>query len=59
MRRVEEELLGMQQERLAAAGQAEAAQAGVAAAFNAAAERIEKAARLLGEASDAHHVALG
>jgi cell division protein ZapA len=59
MRRVEEELVGMQQQRVAAAGQSEAAQAGVAAAFNAAAERIEKVARLLGETADGHHIVLG
>ncbi len=46
-------------DELSEAGQAEAAQANVAAAFNAAAERIEKAARLLGETGAAHHVALG
>jgi cell division protein ZapA len=59
MRRVDEELLGMQQERVAAAERAEAAQASVAAAINAAAERIEKIARMLGETSDGHRVALG
>jgi cell division protein ZapA len=59
MRRVEEELSGMQQDRAAAAGLAENAQADVAAAFNAAAERIERAARLLGDTVDGHRVALG
>jgi cell division protein ZapA len=59
MRRVEEELSGMQQDRAAAAGRAEDAQADVAAAFNAAAERIERAARLLGDTVDGHRVALG
>jgi cell division protein ZapA len=59
MRRVEEELSGMQQDRATAAGRAENAQADVAAAFNAAAERIERAARLLGDAVDGHRVALG
>jgi cell division protein ZapA len=59
MRRVEEELSGMQQDRTAAAGRADNAQADVAAAFNAAAERIEKAARLLGDTVDGHRVALG
>jgi len=53
MRRVEEELVGMQQAR------AETAQANVAAAFNAAAERIEKIVRVLGETVDGHHVVLG
>ena len=33
--------------------------ADMAAAFNSAAERIEKAARLLGQAGDEHHVAIG
>ena len=59
MRRVEEELVGMQQARTAAADQTEAAQADVAAAFNAAAERIEKIVRQLGETVDGHHVVLG
>jgi hypothetical protein len=34
-------------------------QADVAAVFNAAAERIEKAARLLGDAGDGRHIVLG
>jgi hypothetical protein len=59
MRRVEEELVGMQQARVAAADQTESAQANVAAAFNAAAERIEKVVRLLDETVDGHHVVLG
>jgi hypothetical protein len=49
----------MQQARVAAADQTESAQANVAAAFNAAAERIEKVVRLLGETVDGHHVVLG
>ena len=59
MRRVEEELLGLQHERIAATGRTEALQSDVAAAINAAAERIEKIARLLGETVDGHHVVLG
>jgi cell division protein ZapA len=59
MKRVEEELAAMQEARIAAAGQADAAQADVAAVFNAAAERIEKAARLLGDAGDGRHIVLG
>lgn len=59
MRRVEEDLSTLQQARAAATDRAEAAQADVAAAFNAAAERIEKATRLLGQSRDGHHVALG
>jgi hypothetical protein len=49
----------MQQARVAAADRTEAYQADVAAAFNAAAERIEKIVRLLGETVDGHHVVLG
>jgi cell division protein ZapA len=59
MKRVEEELAAMQEARVAAAGQADAVQADVAAVFNAAAERIEKAARLLGDAGDGRHIVLG
>jgi len=59
MRKVEEELASLQQARVAAADRAETAQADVAAAFTSAAERIEKAARLLGQTSDGHPVALG
>jgi cell division protein ZapA len=54
MKRVEEELAAMQEARIAAAGQADVVQADVAAVFDAAAERIEKAARLLGR-----HIVLG
>jgi cell division protein ZapA len=59
MKRVEEELAAMQEARIAAAGRADAVQADVAAVFNAAAERIEKAARLLGDAGDGRHIVLG
>jgi cell division protein ZapA len=59
MKRVEEELAAMQEARIAAAGQADAVQADVAAVFNAAAERIENAARLLGDAGDGRHIVLG
>jgi cell division protein ZapA len=59
MKRVEEELAAMQEARIAAAGQADAVQADVAAVFNAAAERIEKAARLLGDAGDGRPILLG
>jgi cell division protein ZapA len=59
MKRVEEELAAMQEARIAAAGQADAVQADVAAVFNTAAERIEKAARLLGDAGDGRHIVLG
>ncbi len=59
MRRVEEELSALQQARLAAADCADAARADLAAAFNSAAERVEKATRLLSNSRDGHHVALG
>lgn len=59
MRRVEGELSTLQQARLASAENAVAAQADIAAAFNSAAERVEKATRLLGQSRDGHHVALG
>ena len=59
MHRVEEELSALQQARTAAADRSESADAELAAAFNSAAERIEKAARLLGQTSDRHQVAIG
>ena len=59
MHRVEEEFVGLQQARPAAADRSEAAEADVAAAFNSAAERIERVARLLGQTDDGHHVVMG
>src|ERR1700730_12076548 len=59
MRRVEEINNIAQQASVPAARRTEAVQAGVAAAIDAAAERIEKIARLLGETVDGHHVVLG
>jgi cell division protein ZapA len=59
VRRVEEELSTLQRARAAAADRSEAAEADMAAAFNSAAERIEKAARLLGQTGDGQHVAIG
>jgi cell division protein ZapA len=59
MQGVEEELGALQQARAAAADRSETTDAELAAAFNAAAERIEKAVRLLGQTSDPHHVAIG
>jgi cell division protein ZapA len=59
MRRVEEELLGLQHERIAASGRTDALQADAAAAINAAAERIERLTRLLAELVDGHRLALG
>jgi cell division protein ZapA len=57
--RVEAEFTGLQHARAAAADRSEAVEADVVAAFNSAAERIEKAARLLGQTDDTHHVAIG
>jgi cell division protein ZapA len=59
MRRTEEELLGLQHERIAATGRTDALQADVAAAINAAAERIERLTRLLADPVDGHRLALG
>ncbi len=57
--RFEEEFAASQAARAAAADHSAAADAEIASAFNAAAERIEKAARLLGQDGPAQHVALG
>jgi len=59
MHRVEEELTGIEQARVAAADRAAAAQAALAAAVNAAAERVEQAARLIGQPGERELVALG
>jgi cell division protein ZapA len=59
MHRIETEFTGLQHARAAAVDHSEAMEADIAAAFNSAAERIEKAARLLGQAGDEHHVAIG
>jgi len=59
MHRVEEDLSALQQARAVAADRSESADAELAAAFNSAAERIEEAARLLGQTSDRHQVAIG
>jgi cell division protein ZapA len=59
MHRIETEFTGLQHARAAAADQSEAVEADIAAAFNSAAERIEKAVRLLGQADGAHQVAIG
>jgi cell division protein ZapA len=53
--KVEEELTGLRRAR----DGAETAEADIAAAFNSAAERIEKAAMLLGQTNDGHRAALG
>lgn len=47
IRRLEDELSGLQDARLASADRAQATQAAIAAAFNAASERIERLARAL------------
>lgn len=51
LRRLEEELAALQDARVAAADKAQATQAAIAAAFNAAAERIENVARTLNRGS--------
>jgi cell division protein ZapA len=57
--RLEAELTVLQKARATTADLAEASQADLAVAFNSAAERIEKAAKLLGQTGGAPHVALG
>jgi len=59
MHQIEAEFTGLQQQRADAADQSEAVEADIAAAFNSAAERIEKAVRLLGQADGTHQVAIG
>ncbi len=59
MHRIETELTGVQYARAAAVDRSEAMEADVAAALASAAERIEKAVRLLEQADDAHQVAIG
>ena len=59
LNRAEAELAALREAHDTAKAGAETAQADVAAAFNAAAERIEKAARLLGHVADEPHAALG
>lgn len=59
MRRFEEELSEMQQARLAVADRTAETQAALVAAVNTAAERIESAARLLGQGGERERVAIG
>jgi len=59
MHRIETELTSLQHARAAALDRSEAMEADVAAALASAAERIEKAVRLLEQADDAHQVAIG
>ena len=57
--RLEQELGTLQKARAAAEDRSESVEAALAAAFNSAAERIEKAARLIGQAGDGNQVAIG
>ena len=59
LRAIEEELAGAATGARHAADRADASQADLAAAFNAAAERIEEAARLLSQQSDDHIAVVG
>ena len=55
----EQELAVLRQAGATSADLAETAQADLAALVDSAAERIEKAARLIGQAGERHHIALG
>ena len=55
----EQELAALRQAGATSADLAETAQADLAALVDSAAERIEKAARLIGQAGERHHIALG
>jgi cell division protein ZapA len=55
----EAELEGLRQAGATSADRAETAQADLAALVDSAAERIEKAARLIGQTGERHHIALG
>jgi cell division protein ZapA len=59
MHRIETELTSLQHARAAAVDRSEAMEADIAAALGSAAERIEKAVRLLEQADDAHQAAIG
>jgi cell division protein ZapA len=59
MHRIETEFTGLQHARAAALDRSEAVEADIAAALGSAAERIEKAVRLLEQADDAHQAAIG
>ena len=59
MHRIETELASLQHARAAALDRAEAVEADIAAALASAAERVEKAVRLLEQADNAHQVAMG
>jgi len=59
MHQIEAEFAGLQHARAAAADHSRAVEADIAAAFNSAAQRIEKAVRLLGQADAGHPMAIG
>jgi cell division protein ZapA len=59
MHRIETELTSLQHARAAASDRSQAMEADMAAALASAAERIEKAVRLLEQADDAQQVAIG
>jgi len=59
MHRIETELTSLQHARAAAMDRSEAIEADITAALASAAERIEKAARLLEQADDAQQAAIG
>jgi cell division protein ZapA len=59
LRAAEEEVSRLQRARATAADRADAVQAELATAFNAAAERVEEAARLLSQQGDDHMSAVG
>jgi cell division protein ZapA len=59
MHRIETEFTGLQHARAAALDRSEAMEADIAAALTSAAERIEKAVRMIEQADDAHQVAVG
>jgi cell division protein ZapA len=59
LHRIESELTSLQHARAAAADRSEVVEADMAAALTSAAERIEKAVRLLEQADDAPQAAIG
>jgi cell division protein ZapA len=59
VRRLEEELAGLQDARVVAADRAQTTQAALAAALNSAAERIEQVTRSLNEGIGGNGVAIG
>jgi cell division protein ZapA len=59
IRRLEEELAGLQDARVVSADRAQATQAAIASAFNSAAERIERLAKSLNQSLGDGGVAMG